>query len=386
MPVLSLPNANQTIRVGVPFSYDATQDGRTVTDADRDRLTYNVTFEPDGLGLTATGGFILGTPSLDGDVTAIVSVSDTDGNTIEDRFQIMIVPRQAEQVFVTQEAGVIDVFVKGSIESSNKYLRYQFVQFDEPAQRARGWTWRFLDEATLRQGDEFTIGTRLLRGGENFVAVREVGKSDFMGGLIHGDYVGQSVSLLIDGEEQAIDGRSRYIGKTVEIKLAATLYEVDAATLNPTANLNTNFQLTFEKSTLSNRVEFLRPVELSSAFTAMLSVDRYVDADPQNTQLTSVGNWPPAFEDFDISQEAHGAPIVTADELNVSGLAGFSFNIKMVEGWEADRRRSYISGSPSYNKLYFSPIGLYESQGPGLRLTTGDVIESVAEYRLDTTN
>ena len=386
VPRVSLPNANQTIRVGDAITYDASQSGRTFTDADRDTLSYSVTYEPDSLGLSASGALISGTAALEGIVTAIITVRDTDGNTVEDRFDITVVPRQIERVFVTQEQGIINIFVKGTTEPSEQYLRYRFEQFNTPANRAQGWGWRALHEATMTSFSNFTISNSLLTGGENILAIREVGKSDFMGGRIHGDAIDSRFIMRIDGEERAIDGRTAYQGLRIKFEQDTTLYEVDVEADIETAKVQTIFSIEFESAVLSDRVAFTRPIELSSAFLAMLSTERQLDTGSLAV-ITTEGAYSPDFTPIDVSRERHGAATsMGPDEVRLRGPTGYHFSVKMVDGWDDPLRRSYISGDPAYNKIYFSPIGLFKSTGPGLNVPAGYVIETTAEYRLDTTN
>ncbi len=75
-PVVASPNANQTGQVGVAFTYDASQNGATFTDANGDALNIGVTFAPSDRGFTANGAAISGTPNDLGAVTVTVTASD----------------------------------------------------------------------------------------------------------------------------------------------------------------------------------------------------------------------------------------------------------------------------------------------------------------------
>ncbi len=385
-PEVKAANENQTTRIGAPFNYDASQNSETFSDLDGDALSYRVTFSPAGQGLTANNGVISGTASISGSITITITATDDDGFEATDSFDILVLPREKEQLFVTQEEDIINVFVKGSVETSNKYLRYQFQRHDKPASRSIGWGWRLLHEATLQSDESFIIGTRLMRGGENFMAVRESGKTDFMGGTNHGDQIDSRFALIIDGQEKVIDGRTRYIGETVEFEQVSRLFEVDNPTSNVTANVNTDFKMSYGVNLLNNRVEFTRPIELSGALLTMLSADRHENGDANGKSLTSVARWSPDFEPYDVSQAFHNAPATQSHTIQLSGSAGFTYEIKMIKGWDRDRRRSIVNSGVAYNKLYFSPIGNYPSAGPGLSVPAGHVIEVEAEYRLDTAN
>lgn len=87
-PVLSNANDDQTATVGTEFSYDATQSGATFTDADGDTLTYSISFDPDGNGLSADGGELSGTPADDLTVTVTITADDGNGGTATDSFNV----------------------------------------------------------------------------------------------------------------------------------------------------------------------------------------------------------------------------------------------------------------------------------------------------------
>jgi cytochrome c peroxidase len=87
--VVAAANAVQAATVGAAFSYDATQGGATFRDAGGGGLTYAVTVEPAGRGLSATGGRISGTPTAPGVFTATVTAVDRRGQAVSDRFAIV---------------------------------------------------------------------------------------------------------------------------------------------------------------------------------------------------------------------------------------------------------------------------------------------------------
>ena len=218
------------------------------------------------------------------------------------------------------------------------------------------------------------------------MAIRETGKSDFMGGTNHGDQIDSSFKMLVDGEEKPIDGNSSYFGSSVELKQVSTIYEVDNPVQTPTAISMTNFEIGFGENTLQNRIEFTRPAELSAALVTMLSVDRYANADAKNLLITSTGEWSPNFEPVDISFFGHLSPRTSANEIKVYSPNGYHFEVEITSGWDKAVSRSEINDGRTNNKLYFSPIGFYPSAGPGLQVPAGHIIEVEAKYRLDTTN
>ena len=88
-PVLASANADQAASLGVAFTYDATQNETTFTDADGDTLSYTVSFDPAANGLTSTAGVISGTPADDVTITANITADDGNGGSAVDSFSII---------------------------------------------------------------------------------------------------------------------------------------------------------------------------------------------------------------------------------------------------------------------------------------------------------
>ena len=87
-PTVSSANADQTGQVGYAFSYDASQNGATFSDADGDNLTYTIRISPGNSGLTSNGPDISGTPEIDGDIEIDITATDPDGASVTDTFSL----------------------------------------------------------------------------------------------------------------------------------------------------------------------------------------------------------------------------------------------------------------------------------------------------------
>lgn len=101
-PQLSLANGRQTAVIAHEFRYDATQDGRTFTDADGDALVYELTFTyfadasnqspSPANGLRVEGNLIVGAPEGLGIIVAYITATDDENAWAADEFWIDIVP------------------------------------------------------------------------------------------------------------------------------------------------------------------------------------------------------------------------------------------------------------------------------------------------------
>ena len=89
-PTVANANADQSVLVGVDFSYDATQGGTTFSDSDGDDLSVTVTLSTPSLGLAEENGVISGTPDGPGMVTVTITANDGNGGTVSDEFELVI--------------------------------------------------------------------------------------------------------------------------------------------------------------------------------------------------------------------------------------------------------------------------------------------------------
>ena len=81
----------QAAVVGQPFSFDASQSGRTFTDPSGAGLTYTLTITSGANnGLTATGARITGVPTVPGVVRALLSASDAAGRVVRTSVAVVV--------------------------------------------------------------------------------------------------------------------------------------------------------------------------------------------------------------------------------------------------------------------------------------------------------
>jgi len=89
-PTVASANSDQSTTAGANFTYDATQNGATFSDADGDTLSYSVAYSPDSNGLTDENGVLSGTPSQTGTYTITVTADDGNGGQVSDSFDITV--------------------------------------------------------------------------------------------------------------------------------------------------------------------------------------------------------------------------------------------------------------------------------------------------------
>ena len=89
-PVVASANNDQSATAGTSFSYDATQNGATFSDADGDTLSYSVSYSPDNNGLSDNNGVLSGTPTQTGTYTVTITANDGNGGQVSDSFDITV--------------------------------------------------------------------------------------------------------------------------------------------------------------------------------------------------------------------------------------------------------------------------------------------------------
>jgi len=82
-PIVGTPLSNQRLIGAHPYNFDVSQGGRSFTDPDGDRLTYEIAFtNPAPPGLSISGSVISGTPTTPGSFSATIRVTDGRGGEI----------------------------------------------------------------------------------------------------------------------------------------------------------------------------------------------------------------------------------------------------------------------------------------------------------------
>lgn len=285
---------------------------------------------------------------------------------------------QSEIVVIADGSGQVDIYMKGSRRTSNKYLKYPMTNTVVPSIGADVWRWDEVYEAE-RTGDfAFTQGLQICNPGENETAIRQTGKSDFMGGNAHGDEEKVWVRMLIDGSEVDLAAAANYRCRRVEFMQHSELFEADTATPQSNKVADAYKRWVFEGGELeiTQHIVWDDAISLQDTYMAMLTLLRTSGA----TQVSDKGYREPLWAEEDISVSGFTAVFSTASIAKASGPNGYSAEVEILEGWDKANREFNFSPSASYNKFYF------DFTGPGYTTTIGEVFKSRVRYKLDTKN
>jgi hypothetical protein len=277
------------------------------------------------------------------------------------------------EVILTQSSGQLLIAHRAG---PDKYARWQFDRYDTPADRALGWRIRGLD-SVLRTGDlTFGSAVPLAYTGEHETAIREDGKTDFMGGATHGDQEEtRALTLLIDGKQVTPDGVTSYRARQIECIQRSELLEVDNATRTVTARLTTRWLWRDNQLILDQHLEWVRSINVLACYLGMWSLLR--------GGVTDTARVSPAYDPVDVSTQPHASPAGNFQRLTQSGPLG-GFDMKAIKGWNTfagNPSRALVQDAPAGNKLYFAPFRFT----PATAVTAGDVIEFATRYRVGLT-
>lgn len=205
----------------------------------------------------------------------------------------------ANEVVVVQRADEVDIFMKGSNPASARYLRYRMQRKPSPTINSDVWRWHEVWEVE-RTGDyAFTTLLQICNPGENEMAIRQLDKSDFMGGTAHGDEELFTVTMLIDGVATPLGGTGNYRARRVEFLQGSDMYEVDTVPAKSNRVAKSYKRWIFENGNveLFNNVAWEKSITLSLTFMTMLTLLRWNG----DTQISDRGYRAPLYLTEDIS-------------------------------------------------------------------------------------
>ena len=247
------------------------------------------------------------------------------------------------------------------------YVDYKFGHFVDPTMNADNWRISVADSVDDNFLKRFAITTT----GEWEMALHLANRSDFSGGIAHGDEIATSISVFLDGVKLApsdIVGMTRFD----ELRIIETnnLYDPnDSKTI--IAVHGKEYIFNNDGLAITQSVEWKVAEQLTNCYMAMFPVSKEVS----NT----------IYMDCDFA-EVHISDILNKYHDNVSvinvysGGYGFAGSFAITEYPGVSKRRFLITdnGGGAYNKMYFVVCDDY-------RCEIGEVWKSRAVYKLNIT-
>lgn len=203
------------------------------------------------------------------------------------------------EVVVVQRADEVDIFMKGSNPTSNRYLRYRMQRKPNATISSDVWRWNEVWEV-IRTGDtSFSDYRQICNSGENEMAIQQTGKSDFMGGTAHGDEELFTATMLVDGAAVPLGGTGSFRCRRVEFLQGSDMYEVDTVPAKSNRVAKSYKRWVFEGAEVEvlNNIVWEDAITLSLTFMTMLTFQRWNG----DLQISDRGYRAPLYLEEDIS-------------------------------------------------------------------------------------
>lgn len=280
-------------------------------------------------------------------------------------------PVWPQELIVRQQPGTIDIHMPAGVHSTH-WLRYRMQNRSMPDIRSDVWRCNEIWETKQSSPMQFEPVRLLVTRGEIELAVRQRGKSDFMGGTMHGDEEKTGFSLNIDGESVDPDADKAYHAQCVEFHQDSNLLEADKSERIPLAHVRKHWHFSSDGLQLDTRIEWLEAIELEAAYLAMFPLAR------QNEYgvISTSGFRDPDWEEEDLSTPQFSMSYTPAARAIALGPEGLKAEVQILSGWDKPMRKFNFSNSVHYNKFYF------DFTGPGYNTRPGEIMEASARFSL----
>lgn len=272
----------------------------------------------------------------------------------------------------------INIVMKCGNNTSDKYVRYHMQRTSNTATRSDVWRINSVHEVSKVSDLGFVTGTMICSTGEFECALRETGKSDYMGGWRHGDDELVSVTFLADGNVVDPSVVQNYKCGRFEVIQKSELLEVDNPTRNVRAIAYRRWVYTKGEFELFHHVEFAQNFNVEIAFFNMFPIKRL--GSDGVTMITNKAYRSPRYDTEDISTIGFPITFNKAKIIRYSGPSGFSAEVEVLEGWDKPGRNTWIQNAEEYNKGYF------DYTGTNYNAIAGESLTSRAVYRIFDSN
>ncbi|UBR28738.1 hypothetical protein LCG60_19160 [Bacillus sp. SD-4] len=298
-----------------------------------------------------------------------------------------------DKLIINRTENVINIYTKGSIEGSNRYIHYilehQVKGIDVTAAGSNYDVWRINGVYEVERKDEFVFNhiRQIVAPGEFELALREKGATDYIGGAIHGDQIMTSAHLFIDGVLTKTDASQQIACEELKFVYKSKLYRDTVWTNGELQQVGTSMrQYTFSKNGLEidNEVQFLEEFTLTQGFLCMFPIRR-LENGATGQQITSGAYRDYDLKVYDVSKDGFTHDLNTKRKgvkhnWLYSGSSKISADVEILERnmWLSDEG-SWIANPVNYNKVYYDFCGNYTA-------AKGEVWRQKVRYRIDTLN
>lgn len=251
-----------------------------------------------------------------------------------------------DKLIVSVSTSLVNIYVpKGS-----GYVLYPFVHSINNDRGCDVWRCQRVYSASKDSSGGLVTGREIVGVGEIETAIKIKGKSDFMGGLSHGDEILTSISMFINGVSRPLTS-STYLADSIEFIQQSNLYEPDTATPQSTIAATAHKRWVFSKDgvTIQQSVVWGGEYDIDVAYMGMLPMLRLSGSD----QITDSAYRSPLWVKEDVSQPGFPQVNSTSDQVKLSG-PNYSAISSAIDGFTDPSRFVNVSPAELYNKIYYS--------------------------------
>ena len=276
----------------------------------------------------------------------------------------------------------VTIFKQSGEKSGAYYIGQDFVHSYSPTINSDVWR---LDTAyiyTKNENNSFTKFTQspIINGGEWECALKEVGATDFMGGIAHGDEIMTDVIFLLDGSPIDLSSNGSYTGNKINILENSVLNRVDIPD-DKVAKHVRYYEITNDDIIITQKVEWLQSLTMDKSYLTMLPIARTVGSTEDGEYITNKGFKNNYFKVLDLSYGHHNKAYENGVSEAVIWNDGVGYKVfakvEVLESNELPNANMGFSNSSNYNKIYFDYCG-YE-----YKTTVGEIWNNKARYIID---
>jgi hypothetical protein len=283
----------------------------------------------------------------------------------------------SNKIFVESHTSYFYYYIKGSNKDSNKYLKYTF-EYWEGANNGKGWVLGPVYAVEYNEGIWTTLFP-VVTVGEWEMALRIVGRPDFIGCKQHGSELNFYEKFYIDGINWVPDESSFYC-KEIKIVEKSNMYD-PADEVTQVGAHRKFYTITKDEVNIKQRIDWVAALTMGKdSYVAMIPILRGNDA-TTTYQITAKAFNDDTYEEIDVSSGSHGGRTELHNPNKwtlYSNSTGVSVSLENKPKVKTDGAYSFVQNTvDKYNKIYFGYCG------DNFPVAIGDVWEIESIYKLD---
>lgn len=275
-------------------------------------------------------------------------------------------------------ATYMNIIMKTTRNGSDRYVRFHMGRMLNTESRSDVWRINTVHEVIRSSDFGFATGTELCSSGEFECAIKETGKSDYMGGWRHGDDQAVEVTILVDGAILDTAFVGNFKCSRFEIIQKSELLEVDNPTRTVRGTAYRRWVYENGELELFNHFVAASAFNIKITFFNMFPIHRM--GTDGTTQITDKAFRSPMYAPEDVSAVGFPITYTKSNIIKYSGPNGWAAEIEVVEGWDKPNRNTWIQNTEEYNKGYF------DYTGDNYPVVAGDTLSGRAIYRIFNNN